>query len=108
MGDTIYWINIEIVVFWFNILIMIIYLIYDIYIETIKSKLNRFNIQQNQNDNALMEFYSPEKTEYAWKHECGYKNYINPNHVWVVEYNDVKQVEMMKDKVRTLIKEAKE
>ena len=55
-----------------------------------------------------MEFYSPEKTEYAWKHECGYKNYINPNHVWVVDYNDVKQVEMMKDKVRTLIKEAKE
>jgi len=108
MGDTIYWINIEIDVFWFNIVIMALYLIWDNYFESIKTKLFRFNIYQELNSKALMNFYSPNNTSHDDKYENGWKNVINNNQAWVVDYNDVEQVEMMKEKVKTLIKEAKD
>ena len=107
MGDTIYWLNIEIDIFWFNIVIMALYLIYDNYFESIKTKLFRFNIYQELNSKELLNFYSPDNTSHDDKYECGRKNVINNNHVWVVDYNDVEQVEMMKEKVKSLIKEAK-
>ena len=55
-----------------------------------------------------MAYYSPEYTKHDSNYECGYKNHICHDHAWVVDYNNVEQVEMMKDKVRELIKDAKE
>lgn len=42
MGDTIVWINIEIMVFWFNIIVMAFLVLQEKYVQTIKSKLFRF------------------------------------------------------------------
>jgi hypothetical protein len=78
MGDTIYWLNIEIDVFWFNIAIMAVYLIWDNYFESIKTKLVRLDVMQRISSEELMKFFSPDKF-----------GSINDNHAWVVDYNDV-------------------
>ena len=53
-----------------------------------------------------MQFYSKDYLKHDSKHECGKKNIINDAHVWLVDYNDIEQVEKMKDNARELIQEA--
>jgi len=64
MGDTITWLNIEIVIFWLNILIMALFIIYDKYFQSMKSKVYRFNIQRASVKKEVMEFYSPDYTKH--------------------------------------------
>jgi len=90
MGDTVVWINIEIFIFWFNVVVMFCIVIIEKYLTSIKTKLFRFRIQREAIDEELMKHYSLDNNKH--------KDDLN-SHIWVVHHDNVEEVEKMKKEV---------
>ena len=99
MGDTIVWINIEIIVFWFNIIVMLFIVFSEKYCTSMKTKLFRFRIQRETIDEELMKHYSVGNIKHNEEFKCGTKNCVNNSHIWVVDHDDVEEIEKMKKEV---------
>ena len=107
MGDTVVWINIEIFVFWFNVVVMLCIVMIEKYLTSMKTKLFRFRIQREAIDDELMKHYSFDTNKHDEKFKCGTKNWVNNCHIWVVHQDDVDIVENMKKEVLDRIEVAK-
>lgn len=99
MGDTIVWIHIEIFVFWFNVFVMLCIVIFEMYITSMKTKLFRFRIQREAIDDELMKHYSVGNNKHNENSKCRTKISKKNSHVWVVNQDDVEEVEKMKKEV---------
>ena len=49
-----------------------------------------------------MKFYSPDNKSHDTTYECGKNNHINESHVWIVDTNDIEEVEKMKEIVNQM------
>ena len=55
-----------------------------------------------------MKYYSFDNDKHDKDFECGKKNFVNNSHIWVVDYNNVEEVEKMKEEVLKRVSVAQE
>jgi hypothetical protein len=102
MGESFTWLQIEVWVFWINIMALAFYVLVNKYgsLETTKA---RHDIWKEFVNKEVQSFYSWKNDSHDKTVECGKDNMVNHSHIWVIDETDIDQIEKSKEQVQILI-----
>ena len=88
MGETVTWLNIEIWVFWVNISVLMMYVIWKKYSSLDETKA-RHDIWKGLMNKELLSHFSWNNKTHDKAVECGKDGMVNESHIWIVDDHDI-------------------